>query len=228
LPPIVDYEALMTGLLNADGYPQQGRFYQVKKNDTFNKITAQALADAAYESTFAKTANEAQASAMAQAAFDSGSFRKAYRDLILCSPYNDYLYGTHAYSPGVPASGLTGRAIRLRPKQFDNLARMISGEPPARNEQWGTPADQNQGGKSPVFDGENKYELLWLPGINVDKIVNQNGQSLGTLETKNYPNSEWTTVVPPPVLWQLGVVDYDDQNAPGSVGCGYYEADIGP
>ena len=75
---------------------------------------------------------------------------------------------------------------------------------------------------------ENKYELLWLPGINVDKIVSQNGQSLGTLETKNYPNSEWTTVVPPPVLWQLGVVDYDDQNAPGSVGCGYYEADIGP
>jgi hypothetical protein len=228
LPPAVDYAALVEGLLNPDGYPQQGTLYQVKQGDTFKKITAQALADAAYSAAIAKGATAAQASELSQAAFNSGSMRAAYRDLILCSPFNDYLYGTNAYPPGVTASGLTGRAIRLRPKQFDNLSRLAAGEPPARNEKWGTPADQNKGGKNPVFAGQNKYELLWLPGLNLTTMVNVPTFTLGTLETLDYPNSEWTTVVPPPVLWELGILDYDDQNAPGSVGCGYYEADIGP
>ena len=230
LPPVVDYQALLEGLLNPDGYPQQQTFYQVKQGDTFKKITAQVLGDAAYSSAIAKGASATQAAAVAQAAYNSGTMRAAYRELILCSPFNDYLYGTNAYPPGVTASSLTGRAIRLRPKQFDNLPRLAGGQPPARNEKWGTPADQNKGGKNPVFPGENSYELLWLPGLNLEKVVSKNFQTftLGTLETQNYPNSEWTTVVPPPVLWELGILDYDDQNAPGSVGCGYYEADIGP
>ena len=80
--------------------------------------------------------------------------------------------------------------------------------------------------------GQNSYELLWLPGLALDKIVVKdfatNTFSLGVLETYNYPNSQWTSVVPPADIWDLGILDFDDQNAPGSVGCGYYEADIGP
>ena len=230
LPPAIDYQAVFEN--NYSETPRAGFLYQVKAGDNFKKIAEQALFDAAYSSGFAQSANPTQAQQIAQQAANSGSFRLQYRELIYCSPWNDYLYGTHAYGPGTPASSLTGRAIRLRPKQIDNVAQIAGGNPPARNERWGKPADQNKGGKSPVNAGQNSYELLWLPGINLDKIVKKdiltNTLSLGVLETYNYPQSQWTSVVPPGPIWDLGILDYDDQNAPGSVGCGYYEADIGP
>ncbi len=222
VPPATDLAALMQALTTGKALP--GGFYQVKSGDRLNKI-----AEAAIEAAVTYRAEQLGASPAEIYSLTSSavaSYRTAYREAIQCSPFNDSLYSEWAY-PANALPGPGGRALRLRPKHFDNFARMSAGEPPARNVRWGAPTDPTPprtSSRAPVFGDETSYSLLWLPGIDLDLLVTPDLQ-LGALETPEWPNSVWGQIVPPPPIMQLGFIDYDDVSAPGQIGCKWFTED---
>jgi len=216
LAPTADYEYIMATLTPGDATP--GGFYQVRQGDKLNTLAKYALRKAATYAAELRGADQSTAQALGNAA--ANQWLVAYREAIQCSPFNDSLYAEWAY-PASALPGPGGRALRLRPKHFDNFALMSAGEAPARNVRWGLPSDPVEprvSSRAPRWQGEDSYSLLWLPGVNVDAMVTEQLQ-LGELLEADWPNSVWTQIVPPPAILELGFVDHDDENAPGQIGC---------
>jgi len=224
LPPNVDYEMLMDSLVRE--YPEPGSFYRVEQGDTLNSIAKQALGSAAALQAQAMGATQAQAQALAVEAANRTAWRNGYRNAIGCSPWNDMVYGTWGFTSAYK-NPESGRAIRLRPKQADQAARMAQGMAPIRNERWGKPSHAGNTNLNPIKNNDpafSEYELLWLPGIDLATVVvnGANGLELnaGWYQIGAYPMSDWTQIVPPPEIMALGFEDPDTQsNPPQTVGC---------
>ncbi|MBC24711.1 MAG: hypothetical protein CMJ32_12460 [Phycisphaerae bacterium] len=224
LPPNVDYEMLMDSLVRE--YPEPGSFYRVEQGDTLNSIAKQALGSAAALQAQAMGATQPQAQALAVEAANRTAWRNGYKNAIGCSPWNDMVYGTWGFTSAYK-NPESGRAIRLRPKQADQAARMAQGMAPIRNERWGKPSHAGNTNLNPIKNNDpafSEYELLWLPGIDLATVVvnGANGLELnaGWYQIGAYPMSDWTQIVPPPEIMALGFEDPDTQsNPPQIVGC---------
>ena len=223
-PQPVDYGVLMGQLTS--GLPLCGYFYQVRSGDRLNEITKSALQNTILLRAQQLGASAADANQIANAA--ANQFFQKYREAIMCSPWNDALYSEWAYPEGTLA-GPAGRAYRMRPKHFDNLARMTAGEAPARNVRWGSPDDPKpprRSSRNPIYTGDpsvQNYALLWLPGIGPGALRVNAGTDrieVGTLAFPLYDNSAWSQVVPPPAILDLGIIDENEEvSQPATVGC---------
>lgn len=178
-----------------DGRPLPGHFYQVRRGDAFlgrDGIAGQAI----YNAALAAGASDAQARWLR----DRGALRLQYLDAILCSGWNDALYGTWGFGRKAHA-GPHGRSIRLLPMHADNRARIIRGEPPLRNIQLQTPADTGKGTAKPLrTDAGRAFEYLWLPPLDPDALEQGVIQTEGIAWDNGDPGY-W----PPPDVTDLGV-----------------------
>jgi len=200
--------------------PTARHFYQVRSGDYLNKITRTALKGRVLLELESRVPlmPAAEKDAIAKAIVDKGF--KAYRELIVCSPWNDMLYGTYGVRPQ-DYKGPNGRGFRLIPKHADNLKRLIEGDEPIRNLEWGVP---NGPKAQPVNTGAgfNEYELLWLPGISGSELVTPDLE-FGSVVTPQWLGWEWSEIVPPRAVWDRSFITYADDNDPNVYGCVGYE-----
>lgn len=189
--------------------PTVGAFYQVRKGDTFFGRGPQAIAyNALVDFARGIGMGEEEAASFARA------HRVQYVDLILCSGWNDLLYGTWGYGSKAHA-GPHGRSIRLIPKHADNRDRLSRGEPPLRVIQMRTPSDKRRGNAGAVdrayVDG---YEYLWLPGLNPEEAASRR---VLTAEGAAWPDGS-SVMNPPPEVYGLDFQVLEDPDL-GTYGC---------
>lgn len=167
-----------------DGNPRHGQLFQVKFKDIFlgtyvpeeqgdtRSLVYAVLYDAAFEAaTQIGGMPTVDAEDFATKFASTPAHRMDYYNLILCSPWNDALYGTYGYgAQAVP--GDHGRAIRFLPRHNDIRKALITGESLKRNISIGDP--QNPGnGQSPKLDPSgNSLEYLWFPRISLTALWN--------------------------------------------------------
>lgn len=124
--------------------------------------------------------------------------------LLLCSWWNDALYGTYGYgSQSLP--GLHGRAIRLLPQNADNLALLRRGESPRRTVSVGVPSDRGSGNSRRIGPG-NSFELLWIPPLDLESL------SRGLIQLAPGNWADGTSLAnPPPSVTNLEVITDDTE-----------------
>lgn len=204
-------------------WPLPGTFYQVEGGDIFlgenpgdsHSIVYSTLLSAAYHA--AKTVggvSDDEARDFAQSvAFDEGK-RLDYYTLILCSPWNDAVYGTYGYGDPIgPFDSPMNRAIRLLPIHADNFERISAGLAPWRNIQIGNAGTPGDGSGGPMDDNHKSFELLWLPAINLEVLWSSNGEAI-TTEGMTWEDGS-NMLMPPPVVAVLGA----ENVPPGTWGC---------
>ena len=241
-PPCPDGSELEDGVCKPDGltpvdltpwlnndptWPLPGTFYQVVSGDIFlgqnpgdaHSIVYSTLLSAAYHAAITvggATADEAKD--FAQHVAFSDNLRLDYYTLILCSPWNDALYGTYGYGDNIGSfDSPMNRAIRLLPSHPDNFARISAGRSPARNISMGDASNPGDGSGKPIKSGERNLELLWLPAINLQILWDSKGLQITT------EGMEWedgtTKLMPPPIVADLAA----DRVPPGTWGCTGFE-----
>jgi len=217
LPP-APADVDMSQLTSSDPFP--GRFYQVKQGDYFNKVSKEAIYNAALTQLemMAPLMPQAEKNAIASSIKSDGW--GTYRELIQCSPFNDMLYGTYGVGAS-PFKGMNGRGFRFLRKHADNYTRIDQGDEPIRNIQWGTPNGPKAQGVN-AGPGFNRYELLWMPGISYPALINPNF-TFGAVELAQWPAWEWSQIVPPRAVWDRGFTDLAGDNDPNVYGCDEYE-----
>ena len=214
----------LTPWLNPDPeWPMPATFYQVVSGDIFlgqnpgssHSLVYSTLLSGAY--TAAKElggATHDEATAFAQSVAFSDNLRLDYYTLILCSPWNDALYGTYGYGDAIGSfDSPMNRAIRLLPSHPNNLARIRPGLPPSRNISPGNSATPGDGSGKPVDAGKRALELLWLPGINLQTLWDSGGEMI-TTEGATWDDGS-NMLMPPPIVARLGA----DNVPPGTWGC---------
>jgi hypothetical protein len=185
--------------------PTPGSFYQVREGDSFlgdQGIVAQALYRAVIVAAQAKGWSKAKAQSRAVALAADAKARVAYLHVIQCSPWNDALYGTWGYGKhAMPAPH--GRAIRLVPKHDRVYDRLADGQSPIRTLDWGAPADKGTGSATGAGDA---YELLWLPPLRSDALLDVNRQQQVVADGLVWPGG-LTKYNPPLSVLMLAIVN---------------------
>lgn len=199
--------------------PTMGRFYQVVRGD---RLGGTGRAGIAYRALRQKALEVAQArgdedpEGYAQRVAGSVTNRTRYLDLILCSGFNDILYGTYGYTDKAHA-GPHGRSIVLRPIHPDNRTLIANGEAPIRNVTMLSPDERRAGKRANAVDREfaEGFEYLWLPDIDGDALYDD-----GEITTEGLRWADGSSVMwAPPQVAQLGTGLFED---PGLqlYGCG--------
>lgn len=199
--------------LNEDPkWPLPGTFYEVEAGDILlgtnpggaHSIVYSTLLSAAYKVAVEIGNLEHEAAiAFAQSVAYDPEARLDYMYLILCSPWNDALYGTHGYDAAYIGNfdSNSGRALRLQGMHYDNYDRIRQGIPPKRNIRLGNPSTPGDKSGTPMNGAQLSYEFLWLPAINLQKLWSSQGQDITT------EGMEWedgsTVLMPPPIVANL-------------------------
>lgn len=207
-------------------YPSPRSFYQVISGDTFtgNDGIATRLARSCLFLAAKKIGGLDDDAARAWAsARDTWARQAAVTRAIACVPVNDARFGTYAYTQGTAMPGAQGRAIRLLPINGPDRQRYKTGEPPIRNVRIGKPGDPPSVSQGPIADQYRDFEFLWLPEFDLKQLWDSDGR------TWVYGGS-WSdgspTYNPPPALYALGVLSYDDGDPP-PWGCAPFTEEIG-
>lgn len=191
-----------------DNYPTAGLFYRVEDGARFfgqgsrKNIAWAALYEAAYQAAIEEGGvSDAEARTFASSIAGNSKKRSAYTTLILCSPWNDALYGTYGFGKGA-WEGPHGRSIRLMPYHASNRQRIRDRLPPIRNIQMRTPADKKKGNARAISaEHRNTWEFLWLPPLNLKRLWEQGTIGTQGLEWEDGSNMLW----PPPMIANLGI-----------------------
>lgn len=120
-----------------------------------------------------------------------------YLRLMLCSPWNDILFGSTSsqFAGGSLGLGPHGRGSVMLPRHRRNLQRMAVGEDAVRSITLA-------GNPDPQIPDDNKWPEFWLPPIDLDALVNA-----GIVTTSGWSWSNGDSVlVPPPQVWTRGVL----------------------
>ena len=183
--------------------PTPGYFYQVRQGDTFLGdlgIVRQALYRATLAAAQSKgwSVDKAQSRAAALAA--DAKARVAYLNVIQCAAWNDALYGTWGYGKSAMPSS-HGRAIRLIAKHDRVYDRLADGQSPVRTIALGVPADKGTGSATGIGSA---YELLWLPPLRADALLDVNRVKQVVADGMIWPDGS-SKYNPPPAVQALGI-----------------------
>lgn len=204
-------------------YPTPNSIYQMKFGDIMgwgigsNKrtdaVTQNMLGSALFLAAreFGKL-DDTQALAWANARRRNGGLTNMLYNAIVCCAWNDLLYGTWGYcgddaieSGRCPQTmenhpGKHGRAIRPLTQHADNILRLKQGLAPARTVSKGTPEDKGDGRSRAVEaaspGGDDSFPALWLPGVNLKRLWESNGQDLQFVSDQS---------LPPDPIWDRGI-----------------------
>lgn len=204
-----------------ENYPTPGRFHQVVSGDIFfgkgsrHNLAWAALYEAAYQAAIeVGEVSDDEARAFAKLTAGKGSNRVKYTDLILCSPFNDMLYGTYGYGKQAHV-GPHGRSIRMMPYHADNRALILQRQPPVRNIQMRSPNDAKKGNARAVSSElRETWEYLWLPPLNLQALWETGQITTEGLAWEDGSSMMWA----PPEISNLGV-DYIDDPGLREYGC---------
>lgn len=205
--PPIDMAALTRAV------PTPGYFYQVVAAERFlgdDGILARALYQAVLDAAKAKGWSTTKAKARAAALAADVKARVTYLSIVQCGPWNDAMYGTWGYSDqDLPAAH--GRAIRLIARHDRVYERLADGQAPIRTLDRGAPADK---GKGTATGAGDMPELLWLPALRSDALLDANRSRQVVAEGLVWADGS-SKYNPPPAVQELGI-----ENAPaGPWGC---------
>jgi hypothetical protein len=214
--------------LNEDPYwPMPETFYEIEVGDRFlgentdssHGIVYSVLLSAAYAAAIeVGGVGPSAAQQFALSVATNVNARLDYLDLIYCSPWNDSLYGTYGYDVDLIGSfdSPAGRSIRLLPVHYDNFERISQGLAPRRNVRLGTLENKGDRSGTPMDENQNSFELLWLPGLNLNVLWESQGETITTqgLTWEDGSNK----LMPPPVVAQLSAIGVPS----GQWGCSGY------
>ena len=212
-PPFNDI--VTPDLPGTDGWPEPGKFYQVRGNDNQSmlRIASRALYTGAYQA--AKQVgglSDEDADAFADA-FRSNATRQAnFANDIQCESWNDAVYSTFGFGNKAQEAP-SGRAMRLLPQHANNLQRLRNEQRPQRRQRYGKDGDQKTNKQS---GSGSKHELLYIPGLDLNVLWNVGVVQLG---------GEWpdgaSKANPPTWVLDLGVKDLTGTIPKGNIlrGC---------
>ena len=189
--------------------PAEGTLYPVKQGDIFlgtgsRSITYRVLQRAGYEAASRAGDSPEGASAFGQQVAQRAANRTKYLQMILCSGWNDALYGTYGFGSDA-FEGPAERSIRLLPMHDNVLAKLSAKQTPNRQIQLKTRSDRGRGNGRPAESGGPRMlELLWLPAINLEILWESGGTDV-TPEGLVWPGTDWPMTQPPPWVSLLGV-----------------------
>ena len=214
-PPLED-------LITPEGeWPEPGKFFQVRskfsdgKGMNLLRIASRALNEAAY-----KAAVEVGGLTPSEAVSFANQFRDKntpggptrvanFANDIQCESWNDALYTTYGFGDKAQKAP-SGRAVRLLPQHAPNLQRLKNVQAPQRRQNYGQKTDQANNKKR--SGSGSTHELLYIPGIDLDVLWNQNRVEVGG---GTWPDGT-TKANPPKWILDLGVKDLT-----GSIPKGY-------
>jgi hypothetical protein len=201
-------------------YPTDGAFYQVKAGDFPGWATSGMQTKSVVQNMFGSALMLAAreygglspeaALAWANTRRKSTAATNMLLNAVWCSAWNDMLYGTYGYqSQGVSRNhpGKHGRAIRFLKQHANNVLRLEQGLRPARTVGMGSPQTAGnagsvaQGSASP--GGKTSYPLLWLPGLDRERLWQSDGQDIRFDPDK---------ALPPDFIWDRGIENLSDAN----------------
>jgi hypothetical protein len=185
---------------SGDRRPTCGAFHQVRRKEIFLGTTPKSITYVALRST-AKSVSlengyaEREASKFADSISRSSFHRLAFFHLIVCSSWNDEIYGTYGYRTNTPA-GPHGRGIDLRPVHAPNRQRISDGQAPLRVIPLCLPEQRGSGIAS---EGAGEYPYLWIPPLNGTALLR------GEVTTRGLRwEDETSQINPPPEVLRLG------------------------
>lgn len=196
-----------------DNYPTPGLFHRVESGDIFfgkgsrHNMAWAALYEAAYQAALDEGGvSDAEARTFAASIAGNSGKRSQYVTLILCSPWNDALYGTYGFGSSA-YEGPHGRSIRLMPYHASNRQRIRDGLPPIRNIELGKVSDKRKGNAGPITNEHRKtWEYLWFPPLNLRRLWESGEITTKGLEWEDGSNMLW----PPPMIANLGIDTMQD------------------
>ena len=165
-------------------------------------FVAQALYDEAFDTAKEAGRSTLDAQQMAAAIAADPSNRLAYWRAVQCGRWNDGLWGTWGYGPGA-VPGPHGRAIRILPYHDDAYGRLALHEPPIRTIKLGSYKTRGDG---KGWGSGSKYELLWLPPLRRDALLDPKRKHPIVAEGLYWPDGS-SKLDPPPWVQELGIVD---------------------
>jgi len=150
-----------------------------------------------------------------------GAAQAERADFILCSAWNDIVYGSYAVA-AKNRRGPHGRGIDLVPQHADNWKRIGQRKRVRRNVYLETPG--TVGTPRNAGQGNAKLPLLWMPRLSDQVLWDSNGQTLKA-------GGSWaggsSMVFPPPVVMNLGIDDATGSAGLSVWGCGEGEGNYG-
>lgn len=203
-------------------YPTPGKFHQVVRGDTFggrgseNNLAWAALYEAAYAAAVqVGEVGDDEARAFARSIADDARHRLEYIDLILCSPFNDFLFGTYGFGDGA-REGPHGRSIRLLPLHASIRDDVFKRRPLTRNVEMKSLADKGSGsGRSVDSSLAGSFEYLWMPPINLEILWSD--RRITTEGLSWYDGS--SVIYAPPEIMDLGFEVFDSDRQLDVYGC---------
>jgi len=205
-------EIVTPDLPGKNGWPEPGKFYAVRGSDNQSmlRIASRSLFNGAYQA--AKQIgglSDLDAESFAES-FRSNATRQAnFVNDIQCESWNDAIYSTYGFGNKAQKSP-SGRAMRLLPQHAPNLQRLKNGQAPQRRQNYGQKTDQANNKKR--SGSGSTHELLYIPGIDLDVLWNQNRVEVGG---GTWPDGT-SKANPPKWILDLGVKDLT-----GSIPKGY-------
>jgi len=162
-----------------DGWPTPWKFYQVRGSDNQSmlRIASRSLYKAAFEA--AKQVgglSDADADLFAEGFRSNGTRQANFVNDIQCESWNDAVYSTFGFGNKAQRAP-SGRAMRLLPQHADNLDRLRNGQRPHRRQRYGKETDRENGIRR--TGSGSKHELLYIPGINLEVLWNEQRVELG-------------------------------------------------
>lgn len=189
--------------LNRRNYPTPGMFFDANNPEgafvfrSFDELVkatlGSALAMAGQDSNLATGNSET-----------SRRLRKQVSEAILCSKFNDALYGT----PTASRVGPHGRGIDWSPRHVDVFGYLSEGIAPPR-------AIDAEGKRRPEHIEANFAPLVWIPAPNLAALQGADPQF--TEEGMTWSDGE-STQEPSPVVRRIGV-NMEGVRLPGGLGC---------
>lgn len=198
-------------------YPKDGAVYQILRPDIMlgqdpdHSIIFRALWSASYlAAKEVGGVGDTEANAFARGIAMNANKRLQYLNLVLCSAWNDFLYGTWGY--GEKAwPGPHGRSIRLLSYHADNRARMEQGLPPIRNIMLGSPVDKGTGNAVGAWNElQQEYEFIWLVPLDYVALFERGEIEVDPIPWEGARENEESKMFPPPEFMALGLVSAAD------------------
>jgi hypothetical protein len=188
-----------------DDYPTPASFYQVRSGDTGYGIAYKMLKTAGFLAAqkFGDL-DDAAANAFGKMVAKKISFQKQVWKGISCAGFNDATVTTYGWKGSSQPLAPTGRVVRLLPQHVDNLRELAAGRPALRNMRWGNPGMKGKGGGTGVDGSYRSFETLWLPGVNLKKLWESDG-NVFEWGGGEWGNSGVSKMYPPPWVLDLGV-----------------------
>jgi hypothetical protein len=198
-PRASEYPFLSFAAIDVGNYPTPGLFHQAAQNGSLSgvgddypghHVAYQALLSAGYL---------AQAHGLLKPGQDARSFanskamRDSYAELVVCSPFNDAFYSqANGTTPPGWVKGPAGRTIAFNPRHADMLAMLNARRPLVR-----TISANNGMRLANLGTPSTSTPLLWLPPINLAKLVE------GEVTTLGIANRDGSSaIIPPPEVMQ--------------------------